>query len=91
MQNLVAKHGKTVIVGGRLQGTLYEAVSDNRSRKAAKRYSGDAACQCYAKAYVILFDLGISDSSQNLSSSPSYADDMFHVHRRYDGRGSVPG
>ena len=36
---------------------------------------------------MILSDLGISDSSQNLSSSPSYADDMFHVHRRYDGRG----
>lgn len=48
------------VVGGTLQGTPYEAVSDDRLRKVAKRYNGDAAFQKYARAYVILSELDIS-------------------------------
>ena len=47
-------------MGGTLQGTPYEAVSDDRLRKVAKRYSGDPAFQRYAKAYVILSEQDVA-------------------------------
>lgn len=59
MQSLVAKHGKTIVSGGPLNGTAYEAVGEERLRKAAKRYTGDSSFQKYAKAYVTIVDMNL--------------------------------
>lgn len=59
MQSLFAKHGKTIVSGGPLNGTAYEAVGEERLRKAAKRYTGDSSFQKYAKAYVTIVDMNL--------------------------------
>ena len=57
MQSLVAKHGKTVVVGGPLKGATYDSISPDRLLKIAKRYPGDPALVKFARAYGILSEL----------------------------------
>lgn len=51
------KHGKTEIVAGPLRGSTYDAIPEDRLKKAAKRYTGDPAFQKYARAYVLLSEM----------------------------------
>ncbi len=57
MHNLLAKHGKKKVVVGPLKEATYDSISLERLRKAAKRYTGDAEFQKFAKAYILLHDL----------------------------------
>lgn len=50
------KFGKKLIKGGSLAGLAYEAVSDEKLKKAAKRYSGDPEFAKYARACDLLLD-----------------------------------
>lgn len=59
MQSLVAKHGKQVVTSGPLKGSTYESVSEEKLKRAARRYTQDPAFQKYARGYVLLQDLDI--------------------------------
>ncbi len=51
------KHGKTEIVAGPLRGSTYDAIPEERLKKAAKRYTGDPAFQKYARSYMLLLEM----------------------------------
>ena len=70
MQNLVAKHGKQIIAGGPLKGTSFESVTDEKVKRAAKRYTGDPAFQKYARGYVLLQDLDMAMADQPQPCAP---------------------
>ncbi len=70
MQNLVAKHGKQIIAGGPLKGSTFEAVNDEKIKRAARRYTGDPAFQKYARGYVLLQDLDLAAPEQPLPCAP---------------------
>lgn len=70
MQNLVAKHGKQIVAGGPLKGTSFESVTEEKLKRAAKRYTGDPAFQKYARGYVLLQDLDVAAADQPQPCAP---------------------
>ena len=56
MQSLKLKFGKKIVKGGSLRGLAYEAVSDEKLKRAAKRYSGDPEFVKYARACELFLD-----------------------------------
>ena len=64
MQALLAKHGHKTVETGPLKGTRYDQVSNDRLKKAAKRYTGDQAFQKYARSYTLLQELEGDEAPQ---------------------------
>lgn len=61
MQSLLARHGKSVIKGGALQGKTFEEIPKDRVLKSAKRYTGDPEFSKYARAFALLSELQDGD------------------------------
>lgn len=57
MQSLLARHGKSVVRAGPLQGTTFEEVPRERILKAAKRYTGDPDFSRFARSFALLSEL----------------------------------
>lgn len=64
MQALVAKYGHKTVETGPLKGTRYDQVSNDRLKKAARRYTGDQAFQKYARSYALLQELEGDEAPQ---------------------------
>ena len=75
MQNLVAKHGKTVVAGGPLKGSTFDSISPERLQKVDKRYSGDPALVKFARAYGILSELEVGEPAPCVPVVPKAATD----------------
>ncbi len=54
---MVARHGKTKVLGGTLKDATYESLDIEKLKKVAKRYAGDPQLVKYARACVLLEDL----------------------------------
>lgn len=57
MHSLLARHGKTKVLGGPLKDATYDSLDIEKLRKVAKRYSGDPQLVKFARACVLLEEL----------------------------------